>query len=829
MIFVQKYSKQEHLFGQQDFRVAVSDVYDDLFKTDNELGDGLNLTDIFIFESLNEDLELQDGRFAVDEMTFSIDSTSCREVTDQEAMFFTLGAANVNKNRYCALFFGSEPSLENIRFIGKVNSKISGDDLKWQSTVFNGTINPERKYKFSALSFDVSILEACSFNDDIYDENSQRINNVYERLFSTSNYQEMKSWCKYRFMYTEWGAINPDDNHYIYTTPKFNLKTYIDKIMSIATGIINEKIATGLTVSFAESDLGIEILPAKIVDAVGIGYYYLLLRLNGWTPDSDTRISLKIAEETFTANFSPIYLNRRMIHDRFGDDNDDLSIVNDIVKFKNSNSKNAELSFASLKNVAELLYSIARSLGCFVVLKYTATNTISIEFVNRRTIIADGLTYIVGAKDASFDASSNKESDGGLNYYGNANYSTWEGLDLATYPIVANDFSIINEYKDSEIFQKQNKYLTELKEQKKVENKRILFTISPTLVRFISRYVDDNVGYSFESCKRSDYKEDWSHLEYDNFYHYPESPAMKNDTLHTGIFIHTLPLETTTPAQPFFGCYRPAAAIIANINGSDKIFTELGQYVNEIYQVTQEYYQTEYSLTVPYWNGFNDIAGFSGASWKKIKRGSKIALSETVKRYNDESGLFEDQTSTKNYVVTGIETNLQYPETKIKLLDISAFEFGHADEIPNVPSFSFGNPTPVLSVNEEANSQGYLIQATSPASSIAKGDAVMIMDDGTIQKAVNHSDNYSKTFGIALASGVSGERILIQTGGRVDLVGTYNFTIGDLVVLRKNDSGLNVSQTLLQTKTSTENMITFLGVADTATSFILKIKELIFE
>lgn len=55
--------------------------------------------------------------------------------------------------QYC--FFDESPGIENLRFIGKIDSKVSGDDIKWNNDFFGSQINPERNYHFSALSVDV--------------------------------------------------------------------------------------------------------------------------------------------------------------------------------------------------------------------------------------------------------------------------------------------------------------------------------------------------------------------------------------------------------------------------------------------------------------------------------------------------------------------------------------------------------------------------------------------------------------------------------------------------------------------------------------------------
>jgi len=130
MTILQTYSKQEFMFGQQSFRFAVSDNYDDLFKADSLITDKI-YTDIIELSSVKKDLELEDGSFAISELKFDINSISCLTDDDRKAMSFCLQATSNINPRYVAFFFSDSPNLADLMFVGRIDNKVSGDDIKW--------------------------------------------------------------------------------------------------------------------------------------------------------------------------------------------------------------------------------------------------------------------------------------------------------------------------------------------------------------------------------------------------------------------------------------------------------------------------------------------------------------------------------------------------------------------------------------------------------------------------------------------------------------------------------------------------------------------------
>ncbi|MCO5250130.1 MAG: E3 UFM1-protein ligase 1 [Candidatus Kapabacteria bacterium] len=819
MLIIQEHSVNEHNIGRQAIRFAVSNIYSELFLTNALAPAGTIYTDIYDFEKHKQDLELEDGKFGIDELTFEINSLSCKSETDKQAMYFCLDATNVNAVRYCALFFGEEPTSENMLFVGKLNTKISGEDIAWRGVNFSPNIRPERSYKLTAYTFDVSMLDECEINDDVYNLESIRINNLRERFFDETLFNTwFKMNASHRVAYQEWGATN----RYIHYSPTINLKTYLDKMLELSSDLLQEKHDISISFTLAESDLGIDVLPSYISEraTTPINSHMLTFSKENYLP-FERRIRLKLSDAK-TSTTSPVLISQTMIDSRLGND---YKVGEDgVIDFVSVKSETMDMSFMTkLKTMSELLFTLARDFGCFLILGYESVGEISIEFVPRESIVKAGYTYLVDVEESSFDSSSNRDSDGGTNFYALATSKLDEGKDVSW---VVTHLGVARR-NNSEAYLSKVDEIQELKEQKNIDSKKLMLSISPTLdlwgdsnknadyvpLNTVARGESSHIGWSYET-------------DFEPMYDNGSTKVNLPKQLHTGIYIQTEGIETTTPPQPTL-VTRTAHAIIATINGVDKVFYKLADYINEIYKTGQQFYETALNIKVPYWNGFNDSESATGASWKKLTLGSVFQFSEIVKRFADD--VFIDIGVDRDYVVVGIERDLSNPETTIKLIDKSAYAFGYPETIPELiplPQAGPVNENDTIT-NTDSGKSGYLIATTDPVTEIEIGEAVMILSDNTIAKAEANSLYPGADLGIALASGISGDTIMVQTGGRVNMPGVYDFTgyVEKNLFLRTNASGTNLSHSPLLAITGSEDVYCILGRIDSLTSFVLRPKK----
>jgi len=371
--------------------------------------------------------------------------------------------------------------------------------------------------------------------------------------------------------------------------------------------------------------------------------------------------------------------------------------------------------------------------------------------------------------------------------------------------------------------------------------------------------------------------------------------------IHTGIYVMTKPMEADQIARlgAETDIWRPALKIFTQSNGADLDFETLSLYCDYVMGRDKHYYETEYSITVPFWNGFSKNSDGSDNSWQKIKRGSKMKLAETVRRYavnhwtsitgditnitvvdtghnltsddwitvygvtpgnfnghfhvtvidlntftyanytgyegtgsggyyivDGETPWVEEQVQ-RDYIVVGIEFNLKTPETKLKLHSLERFAFGYWDG-------NEGLLPPMINTNGYENTESddtvttktYIIETGEV---ILLGDAVMLLDTGTIAKTQNYMDYHEKTIGIALQAGVAADTIIVQLSRRVQL-DVYTFTnIGSQIFARTNGSGINLSEDILTEADESQQIIIIMGKIDSANSFILNIEEFSFE
>lgn len=825
MRFFQRYSYDEDSLGSQAVLFVVSDNYEELF---NDLVG--TETDIFMLESVKKDLNTEEGSFAIDELPFSINHLACETDNDVKAMFFCLNATDIKYQRYCALFMNTNAVLADMDFIGKIHNKVSGTDKIWQSGEYGFDVNAFSEYKFSAYSFDISVIEQCSFNGSIEQPDGTPIDNVYER-FEAETFASIKAIFLNRKAYAL--DLAPDTK-----VARFcklgSLFPVIQRYLELAQEIILELTGTDIDLVLVESSLGIRTLPQK--------YEFVSpyrLPISKFSTDPDRIKELKLSATESGADWSNPFIHRRMIDASLGAPKttptppETPQFVNDYQQTQYS--KEAEYSFRKLDNVAELLYEIARAFACYLFVAHGTGNQINFEFKSREALVEADYTYIIGAKTSEFDTSSILSKDGNQ-FYGNSGAYAIDfdtNTDSPTYGFdkVGNKHNT-SEALVSELYSKRESDKRAEKERTNVDSRRLMLTTSPTRLHLSATNLNEQfplnivgVGDYFDPSPETSW-------DYHNFVGGGYSADVKwnnfiREYLHTGIYVKSTASELDQIALlGDYPIWRPASQIIVKINGVNKDFNTLSEYCNYVMSRDIQYYETEYNLVIPYWNGFSKFTDGSSPSWKNIKLGSKVKLFHTIQKWD---GLVWTENEIESeYIVVGIERNLQKPETKLKLHNLERFSFGTWDDPTPPPVFSF---TPnLLDVNtfDESDVSTYvLIDVSSP--DIAAGDAVQIKPDGSIMKAWNKAEYYHYPLGIALTAGSGGDTIPIQRTGRVVNSG-YSFTeAGKVIQVRYSAVDSNVSTTLLAESNANENVIMRLGESDGPTSFFIDIMKLGFQ
>jgi hypothetical protein len=214
------------------------------------------------------------------------------------------------------------------------------------------------------------------------------------------------------------------------------------------------------------------------------------------------------------------------------------------------------------------------------------------------------------------------------------------------------------------------------------------------------------------------------------------------------------------------------------------------------------YYETEYTLTVPYLCSFRASADGTATeddggrgNWKNLKRGSTFVVDGAT------------------YVAVGIERFLDRPETKIRLHNASRFA---VDVTAGAPAEILPDPPEYPNANAIGEAS-YVWQAGS--GDIAIGDGVALISSNEVERANARNEHFEIVYGIAITAASDGEAVKIQTAGVVSCA-DWSLTPGQPVYLRSSALGSpNVSSTPLASSTATEDLYVVLGVAVTATSF----------
>ncbi len=801
MQFYQKYTYNEYQFGQQTVMFAVSDNYSEIFQ-----GAGIE-TDIFVLDTLKQDLNLSEAKFAIDELGFSINQAACRNDNDKNALAFTLECKD--KFRVCAVFFLRDneiPSNDNLLFIGAIDNKVSGDDLYWDSVPFGTLINPIREYKFSALSLDISLLDECLIDSACYNSNSVRIDNIEQRISKASN--EISSIVQTKFSYA---AMDEDINNprtlSIWSIKdSCKLSDSIKLFLNKAGELIFEKLGINIKFILLESDLGIQVTPIQYDTIRGSAGYIV----NQYTV-SNILYNLKL-NTTETDTIKEPLINIRMVKPEYGqpilneDDNSEKAIA-----IRTQKSEEKALSFINLKSVAEVLFSIAKALNCYLISSYTVDNdgilNVNLEFKSRSNLTESNNTYLIGSSDASFDTASTI-SDGSNKFYSQANQYVNDGV------------GVIHEIMSKLTFEKSNE-LTKQQENRKEEelNKKTVFaklllSTSQTLIHLMSK------------------------TDYRPINIYPQAGyAEGHGELVPFLLTNALYIDCAIPEQRqrdiiaiknlgYTECLRPIGKIFGKIDGATVTNSnkeegvQLSEYVNASLGHEKSYYETEYELTVPFWNGFSKNSLGTNCSWKNIKLGSKNTLNEDIRTFiNGVWRIFRPANGTQ-FVVIGKEISLSTPETKLKLQNIGRFAYGlyyegkEGELLSPRKSILWAKSS---SVNEDLSMYSSIEIAEGEI--ILIGDAIMINPETQKAfKAVAKQEYYDLTIGIAK---VIKENICYYQNSGIIEDTKYNFDTNKLLFVRTapDSNTLNISQTYLIENTETEDLVIWIGKVLSSKSF----------
>lgn len=816
----QTYSIRESDFGTQEINVIISDVYTDLFN-----GDDVDIeTDIIKLESTREDLELEKLSFAVDELGFSIRETSIDDEDDKNALFFCLDAKDYKVERYIALYFGTI-EISNLGFLGKINSKVSAQDIKHNRTDWSDDLGALREYKLFAQSIDFALLDEVLFNDTIEDNTGSVIPNLYDRL-AVSDYASIDAICTTFNCYDVTEPLVDTVKH----RPYFNLFDAINLYLDLANDILFEKYGISVGFSFEDSNLGIDVAPAEFeFDSEGYGY------LTAVKPDILQLINLRVCSTAFGIEsaklYSSVHLHRGLIEPFTYNSWIDGEGAR---RFHFNDGENEEkYSWKRYKNVAELLINLARNYGCYIVKEITPT-AINIKFVPRKEIDKSDNIRIIGANSGTVD------TEVGINN---------ETIKISEF---ANDLFVRNPTKTEYLKyggSTMDSFSVELEDKyDKIENVKDKYK-SPS---YMWDFIKDTFSKDKDNVKLYDLPTSASIGLVDNFslggpsvgggkYNgygirgvWLQNTYIKEDRVTIeGIFHQSLDERVNscvniicyTPETGSGTVLRPIAEIYFKHGSQNYEVGSFEEYLKKILVTERQFYNTTYTFKLPYWNGFAEDTSGTNPTWKNLKLGTNIKLTENVVSYLDAE--FQELLLTNEFTVISIERNLQKPETTIKLSLKSRFAYGTNDDSGLVaPTFSipapdFPDTSPSIITFFDDSEVSIAEYEVETGETIEVGHAVSILPTGKAVKTKSQSTQGANILGIAYEVNNDDELVKVILSGLIRREGWSFAGIGKDVFAVTN-AGSNINQTGLFIVSGSEDLSIFVGKAVTDKALLVR-------
>lgn len=605
--FKQSIRFHEDGYGHAVIWLLFSDVYADTIDLD-----GADEVDVFDMDTTAEDMDIDSGVYAADELTFRV-LTEAAETADDNAAIAMIEAAEDPANPvYCALVVN--PALESavdddeVAFRGQVQPRRGFNDTTWGGTEFSSTTAAEKEWSLSAISYDAQLLLDSEIGT-LLDDWKEADETAYNAFKAAEVADRLGPF------YREDG-VDDYGHRELRFANLIHFHTLASKLLELASpaGVtleLDSPIVTNYRVNPARFN-------SHTVKGRRVRYHYTgysgepqAYRTHG-TGDSYV---LGISDDPDTDG--ELFVNWRLVRPGKGEE---------------------ELSWQSL-TVAEMLYGVAHVLGLFVSFEYVSHTTIRVK-MKTRSSVQGGAVYI---KDAS-------ESSGDTEPVENPEDQRWRGVvwqNLAEgrkmYLFDGHGFTVGPASRAAD------------------KGKALLLTIGPGYCLLPSEDAED---------ADTNMEGEWALLAHNAvFYNGPNASDRLSGWYHDRAAISTS-MYIKCPGLPsnYQGfldgsvgvqgrsTYMPVAYVTTK-HGSKILNSDaLDILLNLFHEVDDAAFKTSRTLTIPYLFGFRASPG--GASdWRNLQRGSILNL----------DGI--------DYIVVGIERAWRALETRVRLHALTRFSF----------------------------------------------------------------------------------------------------------------------------------------------------------
>jgi hypothetical protein len=779
MNFSQLNRIREQGFEDTYFKYVIADNYSELLAPTSE-----NEVDVLQFESFKDALNTNESSFAVNELSFTINELSCIDDVAKNCLSFCLEARSKGEFRYIALFEKYSTStgivnIDNLIYLGRIEPKVTGDDLVWNSVDYTKLINAKREYKFTSTEFAVSILDECKIKSTILDDAGTVVSNIYDRISRA----EINALC---------------DNETNYTK-QINLYELINLALDKCQTLINVLTGEVINLNLATSNLGVVGIPLLFDIHLSSD-----LIVTDYSFDDTNKKTLYLCPNSYEdSTKSSVWVSRSMYDPSLCHDvgmEYKVTSVSDINKMEQSQiSSEIPFSVRQFDNITDFLFEIARCFNCYLQKTYTIVSSvlnITFELIPFSAITDNTVLYVIGASDSSLDM-SNEVSEKETEYYSTFNNMSaipyiggkpkFDGGVFLGFDKIVHDTIFFNDRTDlynSKPTKNYKEIETEhLKAKDKKDFKRLFLSTGGLISQIRESFTQGLEFYPFNYVAVP----------------YTYIPERLSSIIH---------IRTSSGPTHL----RPVAYFGWKLNGKNNIGL-LQNYVSDGITSNREFFLNEYSLTIPFYSAFATTMGVSStASSSNLKKGRIIRLNENFRVYNTGTFVWENANSDYDYIITEIEKSLTSPNVKLKLQNKSRFAYGDYDATAITGSFT--NDT-VGTLFSFVGIEDYKYYEVDTGETILNGDAVVIFN-GKIRRAKSLVAHYNRHFGFAFADGSGGD--LIPINFNIIVVNAeWSFTPNEAVFVRVQ-AGINLSHTLIESPDGDEDMLYCVGVALNSTT-----------
>jgi hypothetical protein len=754
--FRQSTTIYEDSFNEYTILFVMSDSYDGLFATS-----GVKQTQVFMLGSVKSDLDIADGKLAQDELSLSCLETAIETTDDADAVQFFKDGQNPATPRYCAVFVDeaelpTPPDVEKALFIGQLLPEHKGQDIQHHGDSYSTAINAVREWDARAGTFMDEVVDRIPLYDLIYGNDDDSVLGI-TTAWEAAYVEDRIGWHK----------SSPGDPYGSREARFHQLVSLSDVLRRIADNVEATLAAQGAgsyNIIFDDMTFDWKVSPARFKTFPSLAGTWKSRHLLSQGAGGPFEVKADDMKSLGLGDSKPadeqVYIHYRMV--------------------KPATKNEQQYSFLRCKTFTELLYALADSFRVYVRFWQPNTTDLHIQFLSRNEVERPQV-YWRDAEEGDINLTlSTSEREGSTKHAGVACVWALDGHDVfITDGFDKRASSTLNRPRNGEA---------------------PLLTVSPTLTQLA---ISEDAGRT----------NIWAHLPHNSVFYNGGAPEAYNDSpykaslgIHTGIYVRCNVIdEKVDPFVPKI--FLPAAMVHATIDGVDETFTSLSEYSNRVKGRDATYFMAEYNLTIPYFNSWAQMPGdVLSIGWNMLELGCKVVIQE--------GGV------DREFVVVGIERQLSYPETKVRLHALSrvAFSPPAANPDPLQPIF-MSDPSIEDSTVEDTPTAVYIADAA-----IEVGDAVAadpLQPPTHCIRATSTQTMYGRIIGIAMSAATAGNPVSVRTAGRVQ-VDTWSFTPGKRVFVRTaTHPASNVSQTPLLGKTVSEDLHAIIGVADSTTSMII--------